>query len=73
MVAQIDSGSGTGNGNLKGFQHRIGKAGSPEFERSDGNYEETSIHIRCEYPALLASRSKWFDCETMQPNEIRNI
>ena len=56
---------------LRGFQHKIGKASSPYCPRCGEDCEETVIHVICEYPALSDSRKKWFGRAVAIPEEIR--
>lgn len=61
----------TGHGNLRGFQHKIGKCESPICVRCDEEQIETPIHFLCECVALSSIRRKWFGVEETTPEEIR--
>ena len=56
---------------LRGFQHKIGKASSPYCPRCGEDCEETLILVICECPALADSRRKWFGRGVAIPEDIR--
>ena len=61
----------TEHGDLRGFQHKIGKANSPYCPRCGEDCEETPIRMICECPALADTRRKWFGRTVAIPEEIR--